>query len=355
MTDSQRWFVAFILLGVLGLVYVLSPVLLPFLIATFIAYLFNPWVEKLIYCRLPRILAVSLVFLVILLLLFFFIFLIIPLLEKQLILLIQQIPEINLWLSQVVWPWMNKYIHLQDQFDLNQIKSVLLEHWSTGSTVLSKIWMMASRSGGAVIQWVSNLVLVPVLSFYLLCDWPNIIHQIKLLMPRQSEKKIVELAKECGEVLAAFFRGQLLVMFCLGLIYGFGLWMIGLKVGLLIGLLSGLLNIVPYLGFISGLFSASIASLIQFHSWMHIGLVLMIFIIGSLSESFLLTPWFVGDRVGLHPLLIIFSILAFSQLLGFVGILIAVPVFAVLMVFLRHFRGRYLNSGYYNHKVFDDD
>ncbi|MBN1683905.1 MAG: AI-2E family transporter [Gammaproteobacteria bacterium] len=348
MTDSQRWFTTFILLGVTGLIYLLAPVLTPFLIAALIAYLFNPWVDKLTSWKLPRVLSVAVVFLVIIAVVFFLFFLIIPILEKQVVIFVKRIPDINLWLTNVVWPWVDKHFHIKDQIDLNQLKIFLLEHINTGGSILTKTWAMASRSGTAIIEFVTGLVLIPVLSFYLLCDWPRIIQSIKQLLPRRSEKKLVQLVKDCGEVLAAFFRGQLLVMLALGSLYGIGLWAIGLDVGLLIGLMAGLLNIVPYLGFISGLILATIASLVQFHSWIHLIWVLGVFVVGSLTEGFVLTPWFVGDRVGLHPLIVIFAILAFGRLFGFVGVLLAVPVSAVSMVFLRHFHGRYLKSRYYN-------
>ena len=354
MTNSQKWLTTSLILIFSVLIYLLSPVLTPFLIAAIISYLFNPVVDKLTSCHIPRTLSVTIAFIIILLILLSFIFLIVPIMEKQITVFVKRIPEINKWLANIAWPIINKHFHIKDQINLDHIKNILLEHIDTSGGILNKTWKMASHSGSALIAFLTNLMLIPVLIFYLLCDWNKLIKRIKELLPKRSEKKIMSLVRECGDVLAAFFRGQLLVMLCLGIIYGAGLFAIGLEIGLLIGIIAGLLSIVPYLGFTCGILLAIFASLIQFHNLLHLFLVLIVFGVGSITESFILIPWLVGDHVGLHPLAVIFAIMAFGKLFGFIGVLLAVPISAIIMVFLRQFHKDYLNSCYYNMVINND-
>jgi predicted PurR-regulated permease PerM len=336
MTDAQRWLLIISILIIGALIYILAPVLVPFVVAALLAYLFNPIVDWLTGWHLPRILAVIVVFLFIIFLVICLIFLIVPIIEQQVIILINNIPALDKWITTTILPWINKHFNLQASFDLNQMQSTLAKYLPTGSSFVVNIWKMASRSGLALISFFTNLILIPVVTFYLLCDWPKITSSISRLLPIHSEKDITYMVKECGTVLSSFFRGQLLVMICLGMIYAIGLWIVGLNVGILIGILAGLLSIVPYLGFISGLSLALLASVTQFHDWTHILMVLGVFCIGEIAESFILVPSLVGDRVGLHPVVIIFALLTGGKLFGFIGVLLAVPTSAVIVVLLRH-------------------
>lgn len=336
MTDAQRWLLIISILVIGASVYFLGPVLTPFIIAILLAYLFNPLVDWLTKRHLPRILAVILVFLLIIFIAACLIFLIVPIIEQQIIIFINQLPAINLWITNTILPWINKHLHLQTALNIDQIKSTLIQYLPTGSSFIAKIWTMASHSGIALINFFINLFLIPVVTFYLLCDWAKITTSISSVLPIHSEKNITNMAKECGMVLSSFFRGQLLVMVCLGIIYAVGLWLVGLNVGILIGIFAGILSIVPYLGFISGLLLALLACTTQFHNWIHILMVLGVFCVGEIAESFILVPSLVGDRVGLHPVVVIFAILAGGKLFGFVGVLLAVPTSAVIVVLLRH-------------------
>lgn len=348
MTDSQRWMMMVGALLIIGLVYLLSPVLMPFLVAFILAYFFNPLVDRLVAWHLPRIIAVSIVFLFFLILFLGLIFLIVPVLEQQISILIKNIPTMAHWFMTEVWPWINQHFHMQE-FDLSSFEKSLISQLDKGSMVLSKVWVTLSSSGMALVGFFVNLGLILVVTFYLLCDWEKVTRSMVSLIPRKHERKVIALINECGEVLGAFFRGQLLVMIFLGLIYAVGLWIVGLNVGILIGLFAGLLSIVPYLGFIVGLLLAAVASMIQFQDWMSLVWVALVFAVGELAESFLLVPFLVGDRVGLHPVAVIFAVLAGGQLFGFVGVLLAVPVSAVIMVFARQLRGHYVGSSYYSH------
>ena len=347
MTDAQRWLMVMIILVIGVLVYYLASVLVPFVVAILLAYFFNPIVDRLVEWHLPRVLGVVVVFLIMFLILLCLIFLVVPLIEKQVIVLIDKIPAINAWFVKSVWPWVDQHFNVSSNFDPNQITTTLTKYLSGGGNFITKLWIMASSSGMALISFITSLVLIPVVAFYLLCDWSKITQAASKLLPRHSEKDVVQMVKECGDVLAAFFRGQLLVMLCLGVIYAAGLWLVGLDVVILVGLIAGLLSIVPYLGFVIGIVMALIASFLQFHAWAHIFLVVGVFAVGELAESFILIPWLVGDRVGLHPIAVIFALLAGGELFGFVGILLAVPVSAVILVFLRYWYTKYLDSRYY--------
>ena len=199
----------------------------------------------------------------------------------------------------------------------------------------------------ALAAWVANLILVPVVTFYLLRDWDVMMAKVNRLLPRNIEPKVSLWASECDEVLGAFMKGQLLVMFALGVIYAIGLWLVGLDLALLVGMIAGLASIVPYMGFIIGIVVAGVAAFIQFQDPVVLAYVGAVFMVGQMLEGMLLTPLLVGDRIGLHPVAVIFAIMAGGQLFGFVGILLALPVAAVIMVLLRHLHERYKSSSLY--------
>jgi predicted PurR-regulated permease PerM len=205
----------------------------------------------------------------------------------------------------------------------------------------------ASRSGVALAGWLASMVLIPVVVFYMLRDWDKFITGIHDLLPRHLEPTVSKLARDSDQMLGAFLRGQLTVMVCLGIVYSIGLKIAGLEWSLTIGMLAGLVSFVPYLGVIFGLLTASIAVMIQSQDVVQLVWVLLVFGAGQMLEGMILTPWLVGDRVGLHPVAVIFAVLAGGQLFGFMGILLALPVASVLAVLLRHARARYRESGFY--------
>jgi predicted PurR-regulated permease PerM len=205
-----------------------------------------------------------------------------------------------------------------------------------------------STSGLAIVGWLSSFVLVPVVTFYLLRDWDHLVQRLHELLPRRMEKKVAAIARDSDEVLGAFLRGQLLVMLVLGAVYSIGLLIVGLKLWLLIGMLSGLVSFVPYLGFIVGIVVAGFAILVQTQEVFQLVPVLVVFGVGQLLEGMLLTPLLVGDKIGLHPVAVIFAVLAGGQLFGFLGILLALPVAAVIAVLFRHAQERYVNSPVYD-------
>ncbi len=346
--DNNRWW----LLAGAGftgwLLYLLSPILTPFVISAMLAYLGDPLVDRLEARRIPRGLAVSLVFVVLFLFLTILALLLIPRLEAQITTLLQKAPAYLAWLRAEVLPWLQQRLQLEGGLDeIGVIRDTLTQHWQQAGGLVAGALGSVSRSGLTLLGWLANLVLIPVVTFYLLRDWDRMIAGIHALLPRSSEPTVVRLASESDEVLGAFLRGQLLVMFALGVIYTTGLWLVGLEFALLIGMFAGLMSFVPYLGLILGVLVAGVAAILQFQSLEALPWVVLVFVIGQLIEGTVLTPKLVGDRIGMHPVAVIFAVMAGGQLYGFFGILLALPVAAVSMVLVRHALDRYRGSDLY--------
>ncbi len=330
MITNQAVFIFFTALFI-GLLYCLSSILTPFLLGALFAYLANPLVKHLEKWRVPHLLSVILVFVFLFFVFVLILLMLFPIIQKQLVALIEVIPQILSWIQETIIPRFKEFV------DLNTLKDNLSASVAKTGTVLTTVL----HSGVTVIEWAVNIVLTPIVTFYLLRDWDKILQSARNLLPRSIKPTVVKLTQESNEVLSAFFRGQLLVMLALGLIYGIGLTLIGLKVGLMIGLLGGLLSIVPYLGSIFVVVMASITSGIEFGTWQSLLWVLLVFMIGQTIESYILTPYLVGERIGLHPVAVIFSVMAGGALFGFFGVLVALPTAAVIMVLLRFLRKQY--------------
>ncbi len=348
MAEAKRWF---ILLGIIilgSLVYLLSSVMTPFVIAAFLAYLTDPMVNHMQAWKVPRTLATILVFVILGIILMILLLIIVPMLEQQIVLMINTIPAIINWAQTDVVPWLNKKFGVTHLINITWIKQNITNNLSGAGSIATSVLRTISHSGMTVFSWLVNLILIPVVMFYLLRDWDLLENGCHKLMPRSIEPVAVKLLKQCDEVLSAFIRGQLMVMLCLGILYSVGMSIVGLDLALLIGMIAGIVSIVPYLGFIIGITSATIAALVQFHDWLHVIGIWVVFAVAQTIEATTLTPWLVGDKIGLHPVAVIFAILAGGELFGFVGILLALPVSAVIMVFIRYFTGRYVQSNLYS-------
>tara|TARA_B100000989_G_scaffold297827_1_gene284874 strand:- start:27076 stop:28152 length:1077 start_codon:yes stop_codon:yes gene_type:complete len=347
VSDSKKWLIPAAIIVLLILIYALTPVLEPFLIAAFLAYLTDPLVNWLQKYKIPRTLGVVIVFLILGLLLVEGLLVLVPLLQHQITVLIQKIPIIFNWLETVFIPWLHDKLGINISLNLESFVRGLTQHLRQAGGTASRVLQAVTSSGMTILAWLTNLVLIPVVMFYLLRDWGKVLDGVHNLIPRKAESTVVGLVKECDEVLSAFIRGQLLVMLGLGILYSFGLSIVGLDLALLIGMISGLLSIVPYLGFIVGIVAAGVAAFFQFGDVLHIVYVAVVFGISQSIESSVLTPLLIGDKIGLHPVAVIFAVLAGGQLFGFVGILLALPVAAVIMVFIRYFKRRYMASDLY--------
>lgn len=318
--------VSLIVLLILGL-YFLSPIITPFFLGALLAYLGDPFVSFLKSKHIPRTVGVIVVFLLVIFLLATITLLVLPMMQGQIVLAIQKIPDLLLWI--------NTHIPANDYLNITSIKKELAQHAQKIGSVVTLLITAVTHSTFAMIDFVMNLILVPVVAFYLMRDWPKIMLNIQMILPVSSRANILSLAQQCNEVVGAFFKGQLLVMVGLAIIYSTGLWLIGLQVAIFVGLLAGLLSIVPYLGFIIGILVASIAMFLETHTFIHVLYVWGIFAVGQMCESMVLTPLLVGNKIGLHPVAVIFAILAGGILFGFLGVLLALPVAAIILVVLK--------------------
>src|SRR3569623_1219598 len=272
----------------------------------------------------------------------------VPLLQQQIIVVIAKLPEYIDWVQHEGLPWLQQQLSVPAlSHDLDSIRKALVEHWQQVGGVAAGVQGSVTSSGLAVIAWLANLVLIPQVSFYLLRDWDVMIAHIGELIPARHAPLVKQLGRVCVRVLSGFLRGQLSVMAALGTVYTVGLWLVGLDLALLIGVFAGTVSFVPYLGVILGVSFATIAVLMQYHDVFHLLLVFAVFGVGQTLESFVFTPWLVGDRIGLHPVTVIFAVMAGGLLFGFVGILLALPVAAVVGVLVRHMHQRYRASVLY--------
>jgi predicted PurR-regulated permease PerM len=260
------------------------------------------------------------------------------------------------WFVGTALPWLQTKLGLTSiELDSESLIEALKAYWKEVSSTLLGVLGTVSRGGQAVVNWLMNLVLIPVVTFYLLRDWDKLLEGIRTLIPRNIEPTISDLCRKIDDVLGAFIRGQLMVMIALGLIYTLGLWAMGLDLAFIIGMGAGLLSIVPYLGAFAGVLAAIIAAAFQFQDWLHIVLVLAVFGVGQSLESMVLTPKLVGDRIGLHPVAVIFAVLAGGQLFGFLGILLALPVASALNVLVGFVHERYRQSDLYDRERTQED
>ncbi len=347
MSDSNKLFIIITLALSGWIFYLLSPVLMPFFVSALLAYLGDPIVDKLEEKKLSRTVSVSIVFAILSLATLAILLILLPMLVSQLAALFKRLPDYLTLIHSTVMPWLTSMGFPTDSFDINIIKQAIANYWAEIGKVAGGIVSYMTQSGMVLIQWLVNLILIPVVTFYLLRDWDLLVARFRELLPRSYAKKVIALSLECDDMLAAFIRGQVMVMLALASIYTLGLSLIGLELSLLLGVTAGIVSFVPYLGLIVGIGLAGLAAFFQFHEWLPIVLVVLVFGVAQVIEAVILTPRFVGERIGLHPVAVIFAVLAGGQLFGFTGVLLALPVAAVIMVLLRHAHQQYLASHLY--------
>lgn len=330
------------------LVWALAPVLSPFIVAAVLAYALQPMAKKLHAVGLPRWLAALMLECVALLALLGLLMLLVPVLLKELPLIQQQLPVILDRMGAALEQWLGQW-GLPVVLDFSQLKSQLLSYLSDNRQDWLKPLLSSLKVGGSAAMAIAgHVVLVPVALFFLLKDWERLSEQVHLLIPPAWRPALDSLLFEVDEVLGQYLRGQSSVMVVLALYYALGLRLFGLELAWPIGVFTGLAVFVPYLGFGMGLVLALMAGVLQMPVSDAVTMVAVVYGSGQLIEGFFLTPRLVGERVGLHPLAVIFALLAFGQLMGFVGVLVALPVSAVLLVALRRLRNRYLRSPLYH-------
>jgi len=329
-----RWI---ILVGFFGcLLYYLSPIITPFFIAALLAYLGNPIVTYCHHKKIPRSLGVLIVFMALTIFLIVPIIVFVPIAQEQVLIVIQKIPLIISWFQDKVEVWLSHHPESSDFLNVTTVKKKLAEHSHKITNLASLLMQTAVHSTYAIITFFGNILLIFVVAFYLMRDWPVILRNIRYLFPSSATHSVCSIAQQADAVVSAFLRGQLLVMLCLATIYSIGLSLIGLPIAFLVGLISGILAIVPYVGFIVGISIASLVMYIETHSFMQVMYVVGIYMIGQIAESTFLTPCLVGDKIGLHPVAVIFSVLVGGYSFGFLGVLLALPVAAVACVIIKN-------------------
>lgn len=334
----------------LWILYLLKPVVIPFVGAFFIAYLFNPLVAKQAKF-IPRWLAIGNVLIGIGVIVTWAVWFLVPLVWKQLMYARDSIPKGIHWINHTFLPWVSSTFNVERmEIDSEQMSKVVMDYVQTNYSVdsIQAMILPLLQSGLNFIQIGGTVVLMPIIAFYFLLDWDRMLLKLKNLIPRPYEEKTLTIVNECHNVLGAFVKGQFLVMVLLGIIYAVGLELVGLEVGLIIGMIAGLASIIPYLGFGVGIIAAVVATFFQFGlDWTHLALVGLVFLVGQVVEGYVLQPFLLGDKIGLSPVAVVFAVLAGAQLGGFLGMLIALPVAAVIVVLLRHLHHSYEQSRFY--------
>ena len=340
----------------IALVLMLDAILVPFLVGLILGYLGDPLVDRLEKIRIPRTLGVFTVFLVFGSVFASALLIIMPLVIAELSALIKSLPAVFVWFQTNYGPSFLEFFGF-DPFKIKpeQVGIKVLENWAEAGGVLGNIVSRITDSAFTFFSATGNFFLSLIVAFYFMIDFDAIVMKIHSLIPRRYEATAAKLGIECDEILSAFLRGQMWVMFFMGCVYSLGVYVLGIDPALLIGFLAGLASIIPYLGFALGFLGATIAALIQFGDLFFLVYVALVFLAAQLIETVLLTPWLVGDRIGLHPLAVIFSLMVGGYVFGFVGILLALPFSAVAMVLLRHWHQVYIESLPYLEKKEDED
>lgn len=341
-----------IVAALLLLIYLLSAILAPFLTAAILAYIFNPLVNKIDAWKIGRFSPTRTIASLIVLLLFMglvllLLLVVLPLLQNELMSVIERLPAYAASLRQYLEPWLLHNFGVALEFDTAKLQKILSDNWKSAGGVLGSIMLTLSTHGMTIIGWLLNLLMVPLVLFYLLRDWHSLLTKSGELIPRKIYSKTKQIAQEIDAVLAEFLRGQLTVIVIMTIFYVVGLKLAGLDMALPIGILAGVLGFVPYLGVALGVVLAVLSGLLEFNSLSQLIPVLVVFALGQLLENMWLTPTLVGDRIGLHPVTVIFALLAGGELFGFSGVLLALPASAAIAVALRHARRSYLDSHLY--------
>jgi predicted PurR-regulated permease PerM len=342
-------------IALLVLLWLLSPILTPFAVAAVLAYICDPMVNWLVARRVPRSIAVLSVIFLLGLVLSALLLILVPMVYKEAVTLITRLPDLVEMVNAKALPLLKEHFDITLQLDAGSIRQWVTENWSSAQDALPGLLKKATTGGAAVIGFFANLLLIPMVMFYLLQEWPHITEGLRTIIPRPMVDRSLRILGDIDKVMSEFLRGQLSVMLLLAVFYSIGLWIAGLKFALPVGVITGLLVFVPFVGFTAGLVLGLLSAILQAEGWPPIIGVAVVFSLGQLIESFLLTPYIVGDRIGLHPLVVIFALMAFGQLFGFVGVMVALPASAALLVALRELRGAYFASHVYQGDTPGDD
>jgi predicted PurR-regulated permease PerM len=341
------WFVA--LLVFVALLWLLNEVLLPFAAGMALAYLLDPPVKRIQGMGVNRAIAASIIVAIFIIVLTVIGIIVAPILGDQLAGLLDRLPgyvdKARLWLADPNQTWLGRLLgdKLPEAEKSLGAAASSASGWVTG--FLKSLW----SGGKAVISLVSLLLITPIVAFYLLLDWDHMVATVDNWIPRQHRKTVRDLARQMDAAISGFVRGQAIVCLILGVFYCVALMLIGLNFALLIGITAAILSFAPYIGTMTGFLLATGVALAQFWpEWSMVLLAAGIFVFGQFIEGNFLQPYLVGKEIGLHPVWLMFSLLAFGYLFGFLGLLIAVPVAAAIGVLTRFLLRQYLASAYYH-------
>jgi predicted PurR-regulated permease PerM len=334
-------------LALLALFYALAPILGPFAVAAVFAYIFAPAVRWLVTHRVPRAAAVLLVIIGSGSLLVVLLLILAPTVYREAIDLVRRLPDLAELLNTRVAPRIEQQFNIDLRFDADFARQWISENWDSAQDLIPIVFGHLKQGGMAVLGFLASAFLVPIVMFYLLQDGPHMVGRLRRMVPRPMLARILRIMRDIDSVLSEFLRGQLSVMLLLALFYSVGLWLAGVKFALPVGVITGLLAFIPFVGFGGGLLLAILAALLQAEGWPPLIGVAVVYTLGQVIESYALTPYLVGERIGLHPLAVIFSLMAFGQLFGFVGVLVALPASAAILVALREVRTAWLASRLY--------
>ncbi len=341
------------ILGILALIatcvwlfVALKSVLTPFVTAAVLAYILNPITNKLSQ-KMSRQRASMLVMMLSVSVIIVLMMIVVPMLINQTQNMIAKIPQLFQWTSNTALPFFNRIFHTHYTLDAATFNQLWSEHNKTFQSALTKLAPSILKQGGGIVTFIVNLMLLPFLLYYFLLDWQRWIKNIYSLIPVRFATTVKRVAGDLDKVLGEFLRGQISVMIIMGMVYGVGLMLAGLDNGFAIGMIAGLLVFVPYLGAFTGLLLATLAAVLQFNSIGGLVAVWSVFAVGQFLESFIITPKIVGEKIGLSPLAVIFALTAFGELLGFVGMLLALPLAAMCVVLFREAVTKYHESDWY--------
>ncbi|UEM05259.1 AI-2E family transporter [Skermanella rosea] len=344
----QRRFWLIAALVAFAALYVLRDMLLPFVAGMAIAYFLDPVADRLEQMGTPRWLATTGVLLFFLLCLVLALLLLVPLIQSQVVQLVETLPRIVAWVNNTAIPTVEGLLTQLSPEDLERLRTAVGSYAGEVVGWLAAVLRSIVTGGVALFDVLTLLFITPIVAFYLLRDWDVMIGTIHGWLPRQHAATILDQVNEIDRTLAGFVRGQATVCLVLGLFYGVALSVFGLNFGLVVGSVAGLLSFIPYVGSLVGFVSSVGIALVQYDTWTPVVVVVAIFLVGQAVEGNFLTPKLVGDKVGLHPVWVMFALLAGGSLFGFVGVLMAVPVAAVIGVLTRFALQQYLSSSYYS-------
>ncbi len=339
------WLTILVLFG--AAVYALRSVLMPFVAGIIIGYLLDPWASKFEKWGMNRTLATILTIVLVILLLVPALIALFGIIDSQLGHFLSVLPE---YLSSFTKKLEPVIVGLQERFpalEPEKIREAIHGNMDNTLKMAGNILRKVVSGGFALVNIISLLLITPVVAFYMLRDWDTFVAKVDGLLPQHSKKSIEKQAKEIDSILSSFIRGQLSVCILLGTFYAVGLYLVGLDLGVLVGFIAGVISFIPYVGTIFGFIVSLAIAFAQFDTWMPIAQVVGVFLVGQFIEGNFLTPNLVGDSVGLHPVWIMFALLAGGVLLGFLGLMIAVPVAAIIGVLVRHAIINYKQSSLY--------